>query len=499
MAVVAEIQPAQRQFVPGSSGMSETNAAGDDRPADEAGSTPGAGATGMAKAVPVRLRGMFGPTFELVLLVILAVVILVPGIADLPATSPIETAARARADAVLAAPSWPERLLPGGIAAPAPPLAAWTQAGAIWLFGSPDSVPAWIPRVPSAFAAIVAVVLVWAAGDVAGGRRAGFLAGLMVALSLLTGLAARLAGPDALALAAVSAVGAALVSAAADGEPRSRPVRTAAFWIGLAAVLLVGGWTTGVVTLSMLVALVLVDPSLRRLKSLDPARGIIVVLVLLSPVLAAAVVHAYGGLVAPSTALLGWFSPSDAGRALPPGAQLVTGLATLWPLSAFVPVLLAVTFPQAPDPARRRVFIILLAWILPAWFVMEALPVKRPLDALHLAPALALAVGIALSAARMPVGRLSARAGWVFLSAAAVALVFGLNAAFVLAAGHASPSGLVTGTAAIVAGFVATRYLIAGRLAPAMTAVVAAAALVAALAFVVLPEATGWVWTAWLG
>jgi hypothetical protein len=124
-------------------------------------------------------------------------------------------------------------------------------------------------------------------------------------------------------------------------------------------------------------------------------------------------------------------------------------------------------------------------------------PVKRPLDVLALSPALALVVAIALSTSRFPTGRLSARAGWVLFAATTVVLVFGLNAAFVLAAGHASATGLVAGAGAIVVAFVATRLLVAGRGRSAAPLVAAAAALVAAIAFVLLPEATGWLMAAW--
>jgi 4-amino-4-deoxy-L-arabinose transferase-like glycosyltransferase len=434
---------------------------------------------------------------DLIVVAALALVVLLPGIWSIAPTNAVDRAAAARVDVVLAGPTLADRLLPGGLADPAPPLASWLQAGALWAYGPSDPVPSWVPRAPSAIAAVLAVIVTWAAALAASGRAAALIAGGLVATTMAAGLAARLQGPDALALLAVTLVGAAVVSAVAAPEGRPSAPRTIAFWLGLALVFLSGGWVAGVVALSLVLALVVSDPGAGRLRALDPARGPALLVLAISPVLAAAVVLAYRGGVAPSTALLGWFAPPDAGRWGPPGTHVVLAIGTLWPLSAFLPVLLA-TRPSPPgDPARRRVFTVLAAWILPAWVALEAVPVKRPLDVLALSPALALLVGIALSTSRFPTGRISARAGWVLLAATAVVLVFGLNAAFVLAAGHASPSGLVAGAGAIVVAFVATRLLVAGRARSAAPLVAAAAALVAAIAFVLLPEATGWLMAAW--
>jgi 4-amino-4-deoxy-L-arabinose transferase-like glycosyltransferase len=315
--------------------------------------------------------------------------------------------------------------------------------------------------------------------------------------ALLAGLAARIASADAVVLAAITIVGAALVHLAAEADPRPRALRTLAFWGGLASVILAGGWLATAVAIPMIVALPLVDRSFRRLQALDPARGAGLLAVLLVPTTVALLVRGFEAGWPGIDGLVAWFAAPDPGRFAPPGTHLVLALATVWPLSALVPLLLAAPRDRQPDVPRRRVRIVLAAWVLPAWLLIEILPDKRPLDVLPLLPPLAILVGLVLAASPLPSGRLSARVAFALLAAGAVLLCFALNAGFVLAAGHASAVGLAGAAVATAAAFAAVWLLLRGRLTAALPLVLFAAGVVAWLAFDSLAAATQAAWTIW--
>src|SRR5204863_9075173 len=77
----------------------------------------------------------------------------------------------------------------------------------------------------------------------------------------------------------------------------------------------------------------------------------------------------------------------------PPLAYLLLAIATFWPGSLLLVPALAHAWRRRMLPAER----FLLAWLVPAWIVLELLPTKLPHYVLPLYPALALLAGAALA------------------------------------------------------------------------------------------------------
>jgi hypothetical protein len=306
----------------------------------------------------------------------------------------------------------------------------------------------------------------------------------------MAGVAARLALPDAIELAALSAAGWALLSSAADVEPERRTIRTLTFWAAIAAGLLAGSWAVPVAIVAMILTLIVVDRSAARVAALDWRLGPLVFILLLAPAVVGLVLQALASGIPDFGTALEWFVPDDPGRSLPPGTHTALALLAFWPLSAFVVMVLAVPRSKTEDRSRRRAAWLLAAWILPAWFLVEALPEKRLFDPLPLLPPLAIMAGLAIGQGPVPAVRFSARIGFGLLAAGSAAYAFALNAGAVFADGHASLIGIAVGALAIVAGFAAAWLLLRERLVLGLAATLVSAAAVVVLAFVVLRSAT---------
>src|SRR5438552_185192 len=88
----------------------------------------------------------------------------------------------------------------------------------------------------------------------------------------------------------------------------------------------------------------------------------------------------------------------------PPFSYLLMAMATFWPGSLLLVPALARGWRRHELPAER----FLLAWLVPAWAILELVPTKLPHYVLPLYPALAL-----LTAAALVEGAPFAQSGWV--------------------------------------------------------------------------------------
>src|ERR1700676_3594197 len=160
----------------------------------------------------------------------------------------------------------------------------WLQAGAVTsaraLGMSQALTTIWLYRVPSLVGAIGAVLLTYWTALAFVSRRAAFLAGLMMASSILLGVEARFATTDAMLLATVVAAMGVLArfylpEQRAQLDTRSTWVLPAIFWTALAVgVLLKGPLILMVVGLAAL-ALVVIDRRADWLKGLKPLIGLL--------------------------------------------------------------------------------------------------------------------------------------------------------------------------------------------------------------------------------
>lgn len=295
--------------------------------------------------------------------------------------------------------------------------------------------PIWPYRIPSALGALLAVWATCALGRELAGRRAALLAALMLAGSVIVAVEHEMAKTDAALLGATTlAMG--LLARAYLAPAAFRARHAAGFWLAIGAGILLKGPITPMVAALTAGTLCAWDRRAGWLGGLRARWGVPLMLAVVLPWFAAIGVATHGRFFAQAVG-------GDLGRKLaggddahwgPPGLHLA-----LLPILAFpatVPVLCALPRlwrglrGREADPATR----FLVAWIVPSWLVMEAVPTKLPHYTLPLYPAIfLLAAGWWLDPARRPAPR--------WLAALSVALFVAIGAALGLG-GAALPAAL---------------------------------------------------------
>lgn len=255
--------------------------------------------------------------------------------------------------------------------------AYWAQVAAVRLSGAPFT-GAWAYRLPSVLGlAIAALATAWAAGSVS--------AGIILATTLIAFVEGHLAKADALLLGAGAVAFAAALRAYRD-EDVPLPARIL-FWIALGLAILIKGPILPVVMTLAGITLAVGDRSLGWVRSLSPGWGLPVTLVI---VLAWPTVAGWEEVW--RTAVAG-FRQDLAPKLLagveshgaPPGTHLALALVTLWPWSVLVPGAALRAWRDRGEPATR----FCLAWIVPFWLALEAVPTKLPHYILPVVPAIA--------------------------------------------------------------------------------------------------------------
>lgn len=250
----------------------------------------------------------------------------------------------------------------------------------------------WLYRIPSLLGALATVLLTYWAGLALGSRRMAFMAGVLVASTIVLGVEARLAKTDAVdAATVVAALGVlARLWMRREQPPTGREgVGLAAiFWIALAAGILVKGPVAPMVIGITALTLSLTARSGRWLLPLRPLWGVLGVLLLVSPWFVLIVLRTRGAFLTDSVGadMLAKVGGGMEGHGAPPGTHLLAMLGTAWPLSPFL--LLSIPFLWANR--REPAILFLLAWAVPNWLVFEAVPTKLPHYVLPMFPALAL-------------------------------------------------------------------------------------------------------------
>ena len=344
------------------------------------------------------------------LLTVLAIALLWPGITRLP---PLDREEARTAEATI------EMLQPAGpaLASPAPgvlrPVGDTSlQEAAVSLLSSPAQRDIWVNRVPGALAALAAVLLTYRIASVLYGATAGFVAGLLLALSVLLGAEARMATAGAPLLMLILLAQAALLEVwrRRDGPPPSVLEAWAApsvFWMAIGFGLLLTEPTILLVPGGTLLGLAIVERRARWMLALRPGFGVLIVLAILLP----------------SVGDVAGVAPGRHGVGLPPGSFLALFVLTFWPGSLFA----ARALPWVWSDRRRPETRFLLAWIVPSWVVFEAIATKLPQDVLPTYPAIATLTAGALCmppvAARLgAVGRFLERSWGALWLAAGLAL-----------------------------------------------------------------------------
>ena len=261
------------------------------------------------------------------LLALLSFALFVPGQASLPPLDRDERATRRQPPRCSRPGNFidirfqdePRYLQPAGI--------YWLQAVSVSLFSAPEERAVWAYRVPSLIGATVAVLLTAWIGNRLFGTPTGFLAAVLLAVSLILGVEARMAKIDAVLLAAVLAAQAALATiylASATDREVPRGWAAAAFWLALGVGLMLKGPIILLVVVGTILMLTITERRVGWLRRLQPAWGLPLMLILVLPWFIAIGFTSKGGFFASAVGhnLLGKVATGQQSHGAPPGSYL---------------------------------------------------------------------------------------------------------------------------------------------------------------------------------
>ncbi|NKB45829.1 MAG: phospholipid carrier-dependent glycosyltransferase [Alphaproteobacteria bacterium] len=272
----------------------------------------------------------------------------------------------------------------------------WLQYPSVKYGAQGDVGAVWAYRLPSALAAWLSILCIFALGRKMFDARTGLIAAGLSACTLIMAAEAHLAKTDAALLLTVVAAHFALYQfyrSAPDQVPRMRVALL--FWSAIGAGLLIKGPITILVVGATALSLSIADRNIRWLRGLQPEVGIPVALAFVLPWLLASVASGQDNLVIASLAedflpkLLG----GAEGHSAPPGTHLLVAPITLWPASLLLLPGTVIAWSHRKEPAIRYA----LAWAATTWLMFELVPTKLPHYILPAVPGLALAAAAALS------------------------------------------------------------------------------------------------------
>lgn len=397
-----------------------------------------------------------------------------------------------------------------------PPLIYWLQtaSAAVLTAGDPLADRIWHYRVPSLLSAIAACLLTWRLGVSMGRARTGWLAAALLGVCPIVVWDAHQARADQLLFAVTTGAMAALfaIRSAALRDPDARGwVAPFAFWIAVGLGVLTKGPITPMIALLAALTISWVARDWRWLRHTRPFVGLAIVAAMLAPWLIATAdavgFETLARIWVDET--LGRSAAPKEGHWGPPGYHFVLLALLFWPGSLLTLHALGRTARRSvrlPPGQSRRVrwkdrapgdpdALFLIAWIVPAWLVFEAVGTKLPHYPMPLYPAVALATAWAVvdladrvTNAVRPLPPLGGLIIWVLLglglTAAAPVAVATLGRNPVLAAGATAGALAAVGLVLAAAAAARRQHLIRAH----ALAILAAAVFAANLLQFVLPR-----------
>jgi len=276
----------------------------------------------------------------------------------------------------------------------------WLQAGVVKTgkaLGVPQALRTiWLYRLPSLLGAAAAVLLTYWAALAFVSRRAAVLAGLMMASCLLLSVEGRIAKTDAVLLATIVAAMGAMARLYLPEQRQHIDARAswtlpAIFWTALAAgVLLKGPVIVLFVGLTAL-TLAIIDRSARWLLTLRPALGLAWLALLALPWFLAIVQKSGEGFFAESIGrdFLTKVASGQESHGAPPGYYLLLYWVTFFPGAMLTGPAVPAIWAARREPGAK----FLLAWVVPAWILLELVVTKLPHYVLPIYPAIAILLG----------------------------------------------------------------------------------------------------------
>jgi 4-amino-4-deoxy-L-arabinose transferase-like glycosyltransferase len=266
----------------------------------------------------------------------------------------------------------------------------WLQSVAVLSAGQGPEAELWVYRLPSLIGAVMAVALVAILGAPLIGTLPAILAAALFASVLVIGGEARIAKTDAALLATILAAQAVLVRLYL-GLTVGRGL-VLAFWLSIAAGLLIKGPIGPMVPLLTAAALAIVDRRIAWARPLLSLWPILIAGLVTIPWFLAITLRSDGAFWTGSVSadLLSKVASGQEGKGAPPGSYLVMLFLSFWPAAPLLLLSIPVIWRARREPATR----FCLAWVLPVWILYEAIPTKLFHYTMPTYPALAvLAVG----------------------------------------------------------------------------------------------------------
>lgn len=270
----------------------------------------------------------------------------------------------------------------------------WLQSAAVTLSGKGAEAPIWVYRTISALGIAFAVLAITWTGTNLFSANAGIAAGLVMAAIFATAFEGRDAKTDAMLLACCVAAQGAL----AQIYLASRRNESIAghlwwiFWIAQGAAILIKGPIAPLLSALTVAVLFAFERDGRWLSKLRVGRGLLLVLVIALPWLAAITWKSHGAFLQQAVGkdMLGKVASGEESHGLPPGFYMLTYSLFMWPFGLIAVGAGLQALNRLRDDVRLR---FCLAWYIPFWLVFELIPTKLPHYVLPAYPGMALLIG----------------------------------------------------------------------------------------------------------
>ncbi|HEX3505810.1 MAG TPA: glycosyltransferase family 39 protein [Xanthobacteraceae bacterium] len=250
----------------------------------------------------------------------------------------------------------------------------------------------WLYRVPSLIGAVGAVLGTYWCALAFVSRRGAVLAALMMSVTGILGIEARLAKTDAMLLFTVVIAMAVLarvyLAGRRDNVEQPGFGLLTIFWTAIAVSILIKGPLILMVVGLAALTLSVLDRSARWLLALRPLPGLLWLLLIVLPWFVAIYMRVGSEFLVASVGedMLAKVGNSQEAHGAPPGLYLVLFFATFFPASILSGLAAPAIWAVRKEPAAK----FLLAWLVPSWIVFELVVTKLPHYVLPLYPAIAI-------------------------------------------------------------------------------------------------------------
>lgn len=281
----------------------------------------------------------------------------------------------------------------------------WLQA--FTLAFAPAEPPVWVHRLPSLLSALAVCLLTWWTMLAFGRPRAALLAALFTAAAGTLGLAARLATPDALNLAAIMLAMGALARVWVSRSEKGDDLIALMFWTGLGVGILARGVVAPAMVLSAIAILCVERGNVAWLRALKPAVGLFWFLFIVGPLIIVLMLTGLqDGGGGPSAEFLSRVGVPFEINA-PPGSYVLLFPLLVGPVATYI----FIALKWIVDDIRRPVVFFALSAGAPIWFGAELVSAKLPQTILPAIPFVAI---LAAAAVDFGTARIGGRISWFY-------------------------------------------------------------------------------------